>query len=117
MPKDTGPEGHFLDLLQEYCNGPQAVALKEILSGKPYTENGKTSFRTDCLMKFLERKNFRTYTGPQIGVVLKKHGAVNKFMRDNEKGRNYWEMPVFEKDGFDGPLEVPDSITNDKPQF
>lgn len=111
-PKDSGIEGTFFDMLEQFCTSRNsALSRDELLRGKPWTEvdekDGirKTYFRLGDLMEFLQRKKFTSYTRPQITVRIQKFGGNHHFFKIKGKGTNVWWVPAFEMQT--EPFDIP----------
>lgn len=127
-PDDSSVEGQFWELFEGFCTGrAQARGQEEILLGKPWTENGRTYFRLQDLMAYLQRKQFKDYKIQQLSKVLqmKKHPDDKKlpldkqrfychheFVHINKKGVNLWDVPEFAKAA--DPFDVPDNVKDSR---
>lgn len=107
-PEDSSTEGQFWELLEQFCTGrAQAHTKEEILGGKPFTENGRTYFRTSDLLKYLTRMQFKDYRVQQVTKVLKmrktkKDGKDVEYCKHEpthigKKFLNLWSIEAFEK--------------------
>lgn len=116
-PQDASTEGMFTDLLEQFCTGrAQAQNRDEILLGKPYTEDGRTYFRTADLMTFLTRKQFKEYKVQALAKILKVHmGAQHEQWRIGHRVVNVWSIPAFERQN--EQLPVADAIDKEKTPF
>jgi hypothetical protein len=117
-PEDSSTEGQFWELLERFCNDrAQAHTRDEILLGKPFTEEGRTYFRTADLLRFLQQKQFKDYKVAQVAKVLKTHkdgkACTHEFVNIGGKGVNLWSVVAFPKRA--DPFDVPDSIKTDSP--
>lgn len=130
-PADASTEGMFWDLLEQFCTGrTQAQSKEEILLGKPWTNEGRTYFRTSDLLKFLTRQQFKEYKITQIAKVLKMRKDPSDSRLPLEKQRdlcthegsrigskfvNLWSVPEFARR--DESLAVADLIDKDEGGF
>jgi hypothetical protein len=114
-PDDSSTEGQFWELLERFCNDrAQAHTRDEILLGKPFTDGGRTFFRTADLLRFLQQKQFKDYKVAQVAKVLKTHkdgDCTHQQVNIGGKGVNLWSVVAFPKRA--DPFEVPDSIKTD----
>lgn len=106
-PKDAGIEGQFWYHLEQFCTiRAPARNRDELLLGKPWTEEGRTYFRSPDLIKYLEQQKFRAYKPGDIYALLRTNESVihKPF---NVKGVcvQTWGIPEFESqnDKFDIP--------------
>lgn len=105
-PADASPEGQFWEMTEKFCTGrAQALSIDEIVMGKPFTEKGKTSFRMQDLLGFLNRHKFFEFKSTKIASMLKDAGAEHHFANIKGRGVNYWSLPEFSKqtEGFSLP--------------
>ena len=96
-PKEASPEGRFLWHLEQFCviSAP-ARAKEELLLGKPWTEEGRTYFRSEDLMRYLGQHHFRDVT-PRKAWSLLRSSAGAKHQQFQLKGRcvQCWSIPEF----------------------
>ena len=113
VPEELTQKGQFLELLEQFCAGRfQAHSPEELITGKPWTEDGITYFKLGALQEFLKRSNFLVYTGGQITERLKElnSGRVSdkrySFMDDQGKqiAIRVWFVPEMKR----GDVELPD---------
>lgn len=96
MPLDLTPAGILRRHLEEFCNGRvQAAALEEILAGKPYTDDGYTSFRMSDFLDYLERRRYKELPMSEIGMWMREWRAEKKFLRIKGKGMTLTVIPSF----------------------
>ena len=111
---DSSTKAHFLDLLESYCTGrAQGHDIREILGGKPFSENGRTMFRFVSLATYLARVNFK-FRRNDIVAILKAQGATNEQIRVGGKVTRVWSIPEFIR-GDEKPLPMPPGFLNPKP--
>lgn len=113
---ESSAKAHFLELLEKYCIGrAQGQSMNEILSGKPFTENGRTYFRYFSLTNYLSRmgfRDFRDFGRNDVVAVLKALGATNRQERIGGRVTRVWSVPAFVRD--DTPLDVPAGVTESR---
>lgn len=96
-PKDAGPEGLFWHYLEQFCTSrANAHHRDELLLGKPWTDEGRTYFRSADLIKFLEHNKFREFKPNQVYATLRKNKTV-KHTQFNINGANVqcWSIEEF----------------------
>jgi hypothetical protein len=77
-PADAGPEGQFWHHLEQFCTQrAQAHQQDELLLGKPWTDSGRTYFRSGDLMKYLEQQRFKDFKQNQVWATLRKGKSVS----------------------------------------
>lgn len=104
LPPDAGPEGQFLLHLERFCTGKvQGRAMDDLTVGKPFTTNGRTYFRSQDLMKYLDQQHFREFKERAVWAILRRHGA--KHDQDTINGRcvKHWSVAEFPVDKTDLP--------------
>lgn len=107
MAPDAGPEGQLMLHLETFCTGKvQARTQDELILGKPYTDNGRTYFRSQDLMKYLEIQRFKEFSERQLYAIFRRHGAAHHKLMIKGKCVGCWSVLEFNKqlEGF----EVPD---------
>lgn len=107
-PPDSGIEGQFLVLLEQFCTSvSQSKIIDEILTGKPYTKDGRIMFRSRDLERFLDQQHFRHLSTKQIWAVLRRKGASHTQL--NLKGRcvQCWSVADYAQQ--DSDFDVPDA--------
>jgi hypothetical protein len=108
-PADASSEGQFWEMVEKFCTGrAQAMSLDEIVSGKPFSDKGKTYFRMESLLSFLGRYKFYEFKSIKVASMLKDYGAEHHFDSLKGRGVNYWSIREFAKqtEGFDVPGSV-----------
>ncbi len=112
VPEELTQKGQFLELLEQFCAGRfQAHSPEELITGKPWTEDGITYFKLGALQEFLKRSNFLIYTRGQITERLKElnSGKISdkrySFMDDQGKqiAIRVWFVPEMKR----GDVELP----------
>lgn len=105
-PKDASVEGQFLAHVETFCTGrAQARSIDEILQGKPWTDNGRTYFRSTDLNRFLSQQQFRDLTKPKMWAILKRSGGTAQDLELKGKATKVWSVPEFgrQREPFDVP--------------
>ena len=121
VPEELTYRGQFLDHLESFCTGRvQAQSAEELVLGKPYTEEGRTFFKLDSLMNYLQNKKFAEYNRGQIQERLKElngaedaHGIKRfKTNKGESKVVRVWWVPEYSSE-----VQVPDAYvqTNEVP--
>lgn len=116
VPKEASEEGLFWELLEKFCTGrTQAQSKDEILLDKPWTNEGRTWFRSGSLMAFLERSHFRAFGISDVAKVFKTRDVSVEHDRWTLKGKkvNVWGVPAFSKP--DSDFEVPPGVEKKTP--
>lgn len=115
-PEAASAEGQFWELLEEFCTDrAQASRREELLIGMPYTEKGRTYFRTRDLVLFLNRRHFKEYKVQNITKVLRKRGDVSHVTWHLPSCTQLWSLPAYER--HDEEFAVPDAVTKDEKEF
>lgn len=93
-PPELSPQGHFVELLEDFCmNRHRGETTEDLLLGKPWQDpdTEKHYFKLTDLMDHLEKTKFREFTRPQITTVIKAMGGGRHFFNIKGKGCNtYW---------------------------
>ena len=110
VPKESSTEGHFLELLENFCTERPARERDELLLHKPWTDNGKTYFRLGDLMDHLHRNNFKEYRRNMLTSKLKKLNGEPYFFNVKGRGINVWFIDEFKVQ--DEPHDLPDFNDN-----
>jgi hypothetical protein len=112
VPEELTHKGQFNELLEMFCTSRiKAQSPEELLTGKPWTDEGVTYFKLSGLQEFLKRHNFTSYTRGQVTERLKELNngdASNKEYRfkdnkDNWKKVRVWFIPEIDKGEVDLP--------------
>jgi hypothetical protein len=115
-PADASAEGQFFEMLEKFCLGrAQAQSLEEIVLGKPHTFEGRTYFRMQDLVGFLNRAKFFEFRTPKIAAILQEHGGQHHTKAFRVRTVQHWSMPAFARqtEGF----EVPKNLSERKEAF
>ena len=87
-------EDYLKELLEMFCTARlQARSPEEIITGKPWSEEGYTYFKLSALQEFLKRHNFTIYTRGQITERLKEMnsgGTADKQFRFKDN-KDKWQ--------------------------
>ena len=76
VPEELTHKGQFIELMEMFCTSRiRAHAPEELLTGKPWTEEGYTYFKLSALQEFLKRSGFVHYTRGQITERIKEMNA------------------------------------------
>jgi hypothetical protein len=114
-PPDASPEGQFWEMVQKFCTGRQALNLDEIVLGKPYTDGGRTYFKMEGLLAYLQRHKFQYFTTPKMSSMLKEAGAQHHAKNLRMRCTQYWSLAEFTTE--EESLRVPSSVKKDAPPF
>jgi hypothetical protein len=84
------------------------MSLDEIVLGKPYTGEGRTFFRMQDLLAYLNMHKFWDFKGPKIASLLNDAHAEHGFKNLKGRGVNFWSIPAFvtQSEGFGIPKEI-----------
>ena len=110
VPKESSIEGHFLELLENFCTERPARERDELLLHKPWTDAGKTYFRLGDLMEHLHRNNFKEYQRNKLTSKLKQLHGEPFFFNIKGRGVNVWFIEEFQSQ--DEPHDLPDFDDN-----
>ncbi len=111
-PSDASADGQVWLLVEKFCNGlSPAKSKSEILLGKPWTDDGRTYFRSADLLAALARNRVSGFDGPRLWNLLRKRGGTHQ-PNVSLKGVdvNLWSVPEFPRqtEGHDVPESVGD---------
>lgn len=96
MPIELTASGILKRHLEDFCTGrAQANTKDEILTGKPYTDNGYHFFRMADFMDYLERRRFREMDLSDIGMWFREWKAEKQFINVKGKGCTVTKVPQF----------------------
>jgi hypothetical protein len=98
-PEDSGAGGELLYHLRQFCTVyPQAETRDEIIIGKPFTEEGRTFFRSADFKRYLESQHYRAMTGAKLYAYLRRYG-LQHHAQFWAAGRNItvWSVEAYEK--------------------
>lgn len=95
-PPDASTEGRFIQLVESFCTGQaQARHQDELLAGKPWTDNGRTYFRSADLARFLDQQHFRELTNKEQWAALRRNGAAHHQFNIKGKCVQCWSLDEF----------------------
>tara|TARA_R100000655_G_scaffold19085_3_gene40049 strand:+ start:853 stop:2388 length:1536 start_codon:yes stop_codon:yes gene_type:complete len=112
VPDELTHRGLFIELVESFCTSRiSAHSPEELLTGKPWTEEGLTYFKLSSLQDFLKRNGFTHYTRGQITERLKEMNEgveADKTYRfkDNQdrwKSVRVWFVPEMNRGEVDLP--------------
>jgi len=112
VPEELTHKGQFNELLEMYCTSRiKAQSPEELLTGKPWTDEGVTYFKLSGLQEFLKRHNFTSYNRGQVTERLKElnNGDASnrvynfKDNKDKRKQVRVWHVPEMDKGEVDLP--------------
>jgi hypothetical protein len=123
VPEELTQKGLFAELLENFCTSRiQARSPEELLTGKPYTDEGVTYFKLSSLQEYLKRNNFTHYTRGQITERLKEMNTGSESdktyrFRDNSnnwKSVRVWFVPEMHR----GEVDLPEvTFEEEDPPF
>ena len=94
-PEDAGLRGEFLSMVERFCTERAgARSPEEMLTGKPFTENNQTYFRSMDLLEWLRKKKF-TVDSRKAWNTLREIGAKVKPFKIKGKFFRAWSIPAF----------------------
>lgn len=95
-PADSGPGGELWYHLQQYCTvTPQAESREEILTGKPFTDDGWTYFRSADFKKYLDMQHYRALTGTKLFASLRDAGLKHQQLWCGAVNIQVWVIKAF----------------------
>lgn len=98
LPPDAGPEGQLWLHIEQFCTGKvQARAQEELSLGKPWTDGGRTYFRSKDLMKYLDQQHFREFKEKEIWAILRRHNASHHKLMIRGLCVGCWSLEAFER--------------------
>lgn len=92
-PREGSTVGQFWNLVQQFCSTRAGKDREAILSGRPYSEEGRTWFSLDHLQTYFDRNHFKEFARHRITALLQEHGAETR--RWPIRGREFtvWGIP------------------------
>lgn len=112
-PHDSGSNGQLMFYLEQFCTQrAQARVKEELVSGKPFTEEGRTYFRSGDFVKFLDQQHFRELNRRQIYAVLRNAGVEHHQLHTGEKCIQCWSISEFSIDDTALPVHSLDNADN-----
>ena len=110
-PPEASPGGELEYYLQQFCTvQAQAETREEVITGKPFTEDGWTYFRSADFKKYLESQHFRALSGPRLYAYLRNVGVDHKQIRIGEGNVRVWFIKQFKN----APVDVPPRSVKDE---
>jgi len=98
VPEDASPEGQFWEVLEQFCHGrAQASCQEDVLLGKPWTDENRTYFTLNALIKYLGRVRFNYLTMQRIAAVMKSRGGQPERLTIKGKVVRAWSVPAFKR--------------------
>lgn len=105
-PRDATQEGQLWIHLQNFCTSKvKGKSLDEILMGKPFTENGRSNFRSADFLAHLQKERVSGVNAKSLYQWLRREGVQHHFSLIKGKGVNHWSVPAFDEQTED--FEVP----------
>jgi hypothetical protein len=95
-PDEVSKEGHFLELLEEFCTNRQRGRNREdLLLGRAWEneDEGRHYFRLKGLQDFLTSKGIKEYTRPQLMQFIKSFGGECTEIKAGGRGVVVWWVP------------------------
>ena len=114
---DASRHAQFTEILIGYLTGSaQGQVREDLLRGVPFTEEGRTYFRLDALMRYLDIQRFKEMKRNDILSSLRDLGGRNDSLTLKGRQARYWSVPVFpiQTEGYDLPKQLTD---DNKPTF
>ena len=121
VPEELTQKGQFQELLEMFCTSRiRGQSPEELMTGKPWTEEGITYFKLTALQEFLKRHGFTQYTRGQITERLKEINGNDvadkeyrfKDSRDKWRKVRVWFIPEPQR----GEVELPEvTFTSEEP--
>lgn len=111
-PEEASEFGLFKLHLDRFLTGRvQARNSDELMSGKPWHDEGKVFFRSDDLFSYLETRRFKVTSPHAIWSWLRSVGADRKTFRLKGKPVKVWfvDEPIYFDP--DDDLEIPSQVT------
>jgi hypothetical protein len=105
-PEGAGVASELVFHLRQFCTvHTQAETREELLTGKPYIEEGTVYFRGEAFKQYLESKKVRYENMARVFSILRTVGAAPKQFRINNEHPNIavWSVPAYS----DVPVAVP----------
>jgi hypothetical protein len=101
-PEDTGPKGEFMSLLEKFCTERTPARHEdEILTGKPYQQNGRILFRSPDMLEWMRKRKF-SITAREAWSALRDCDAMTLILNLKGKQVRVWSLPAFTRQ--DEPL-------------
>lgn len=108
-PPDAGVGGELEYHLKQFCTVfPQAETREEMLTGKPFTEEGVTHFRGADFKRYLDSVHFRALSGAKLYAHLRAVGVSHKQLWVGDQNTYVWCVPAFAQQQADIPARTVD---------
>lgn len=92
-PPDAGTEGELDYLLNQFCTVfPRAETREEILTGKPFVEDGRVLFRSADFRAFLDSKRFRVVNGSKLFQLARTLGVTHQQLWVGRANIHVWAV-------------------------
>jgi hypothetical protein len=106
VPEESTPQGQLIELLEQFCTSKaQGQTRDDILTGKPWLDQGLHHFKLKNFKDFLKRQNFRELEDHKITSVIQERGGQAHTTTIKGKFTRYWTFPEFAT--LKEPLAVP----------
>lgn len=97
-PPESGIAGELAYHLAQFCDPeahPAGETREELITGKPFAEDGIVMFRAADFKRYLEAQHFRGLAGARLTAVLKTLGLTHKQVwLPKNRNINVWAMPA-----------------------
>lgn len=111
-PEDASPSGQLAYLFEQFCTTrAQARQKDDLLMGKPWTEDGRTYFRSNDFKTFLIQQKFNDMKIHEVYAAIRaRYSVLEKQFKLKGKCCRCWSVPEFVKqaDAHD-PARLPES--------
>lgn len=103
-PADAGIAGDLEFHLQSFClDFAKAETREEILTGRPFTEEGFVYFRSADFARYLESQHVRGIPKAMLYRHLRTFGVTHKQFRVGRRNINVWVAPEPQQE----PVDIP----------
>jgi len=110
VSSDGSVAGQFEAYLQDFCTDrAQALNRDEILTRRPWTEEGKTWFRLKDLQDYLTRNKFTHYNGGQLVARLHDLGGNSDKFKLKGRTTRVWSIPAYQQQNSEFDIKEVDS--------
>lgn len=96
-PEDASPSGQLAYLFEQFCTTrAQARQKEDLLMGKPWTEDGRTYFRSNDFKTFLLQQKFNDMKIHEVYAAIRsRYSVIEKQFKLKGKGCRCWSVPEF----------------------
>lgn len=100
LPEDASPTGQvWLWIVSFMTQRAHAREMSEVLTGRPFHENGKVYFRSQDLFQFLKANRIDYEDETQVFHLLRDKGVEKKYHKikktdGSQTGANLWILPL-----------------------